>query len=1029
MNGKSQSIKSTKIFISTFLLIVGLLLNACNQSEQAAPNKEPLSEAAKRKKENALVGFEVYPGLEAQVFAAEPMVVNPTNMDIDAKGRVWVCEGINYRPKLNVGNDSVPEGDKIVILEDTNGDGKADESKTFYQGTDINVALGIAVFGNKVIVSASPNMFIFTDEDGDDKADKKEVLFTGVGGNQNDHGLHAVTFGPDGKFYFNFGNAGKQIKDKEGNDIKDQYGNVINDSGNPYRQGMLFRCKTDGSDLEVIGHNFRNIYEPAIDSYGGIWQTDNDDDGNKGVRVNYIIEKGNYGYKDEITGAGWKVMRTGMHEEIPKRHWHQNSPGVIPNLLYTGAGSPAGLTIYEGKLLPEIFQGQMIHADAGPNVVRAYPVKKKGAGFEASIQNIFKSTSDSWFRPIDVTVAPDGSLFVADWYDPGVGGHQAGDQEQGRIFRIAPTDTPYSFHEINVSTIDGAINALKSPNVAAKYMGWQALHKWGAEAEPALEKLLASDIAWEKARALWLLAKIEGNAKKYIEMALADENEDMQLTGLRIARSIQYPALDQVISKAIKSEHEALKREAAIALTYLPDNQIAGLWAQLAAQYKFNDRWMLEALGIASDRNPDACYTAWMKLIDNNWNTPQGQEIVWRLRSEKVLPHIASLLSHPAASKNMLDKYFRTLDFHNKNPKDGILTDIATIEHPQKDYIQELVINHISPEALLNNPSLKPILNEILANNMGNMKYIHWVKKYKLQDQKENLQAIMLNEPNSEIGIEATRLLKSQNGLGFFNTLLASDDETVISNTMTAMTHLGDDDSWEFMKTIVMNEEKPINIRKKAVKALGTGWVAEDKLLAMLEKNAIPEPLVTTAANTLLSAFKGSVRKMAANYLESNTEEGIPDINHLVALEGDALKGKVVYERLCSTCHQVNGAGIDFGPDLSEIGNKLSKDGLYAAIIYPDAGINFGYEGYVVSLKDGTRVVGYITSKTENELQIRQMGGINSTVNRNEVAKLEPLENSLMTSGLYRAMSEEEFTDLISYLQSLKGGNVIAAAN
>ena len=165
MNGKSQSIKSTKAFAPIILLITILSFYSCNQSKQAPSNNESLSEAAKRKKENALVGFEIYQGLEAQVFAAEPMVVNPTNMDIDAKGRVWVCEGINYRPKLNIGNDSVPEGDKIVILEDTDGDGKADESKTFYQGKDINVALGIAVFGNKVIVSASPNMLIFTDED------------------------------------------------------------------------------------------------------------------------------------------------------------------------------------------------------------------------------------------------------------------------------------------------------------------------------------------------------------------------------------------------------------------------------------------------------------------------------------------------------------------------------------------------------------------------------------------------------------------------------------------------------------------------------------------------------------------------------------------------------------------------------------------------------------------------------------------------------------------------------------------------
>jgi putative membrane-bound dehydrogenase-like protein len=954
------------------------------------------------------------------------MVVNPTNMDIDAKGRVWVCEGINYRPRLNVGNDTIPKGDKIVILEDTDGDGKADLSKTFYQGTDINTALGVAVFGNRVIVSASPNMYIFTDEDGDDKADKKEVLFTGIGGNQNDHGLHAVTFGPDGKFYFNFGNAGKQIKDKNGNDIKDTQGNTINNTGKPYRQGMLFRCNTDGTQLEVLGNNFRNIYEPAVDSYGAVWQTDNDDDGNKGVRVNYIIEKGNYGYTDEITGAGWKTIRTGMHEEIPKRHWYQNSPGVIPNLLYTGAGSPAGLTIYEGKLLPEIFQGEMIHADAGPNVVRAYPVKKEGAGFTASIQNIFKSTSDSWFRPIDVTIAPDGSLFIADWYDPGVGGHQAGDQQQGRIFRIAPSNTPYKFNNLDVSTTETAVTALKSPNIATRYIAWQALHNWGIEAEPALKQLLDTDTPWEKARALWLLANIEGKAKEYIDLALSDKNEDIRLTGLRIARSINYQDLASIISKAIQDESDALKREAAVSLTYLPADQIPALWAQIATQYKSNDRWMLEALGVAADKNPDACYTAWMQQNDNNWNTPAGQEIIWRVRSKNVLPHVAELISHPAASQAMLDKYFRALDFHEEAPKDELLVKIAEIDHPQKDHIQTLVVDHISAGALLKSSSLKTILDQVLTANMGNMKYINWVKKYNLSDQKSNLTAIMLNEPNSEVGIEASRLLKNQYGLGFFTELLKIQDETVIANTMTAMTQLGDDESWEFMKKITFDEAKPINVRKKAVIALGTGWVAEDRLLAMLQENEIPEPLVTTAANTLLSAYKGSVRKVAAQYLDSNGNDEMPDLNKLMAMEGDALKGKVVFEKLCSTCHQVDGIGISFGPDLSEIGNKLSKDGLYAAVIYPDAGINFGYEGYVANMKDGSRIVGYITSKTEHELQVRQMGGTTATIDRAQVQNLEALENSLMTSGLYRTMNDNEFTNLISYLQSLKGSKALA---
>ena len=108
-------------------------------------------------------GLETAAGLETKTFATAPMTMNITNMDIDAKGRVWVTEAINYRLMHNPENKGRAEGDRILILEDVDGDGKADKQKVFYQGKDVDAALGIAVMGNKVIVSASPNVFVFTD--------------------------------------------------------------------------------------------------------------------------------------------------------------------------------------------------------------------------------------------------------------------------------------------------------------------------------------------------------------------------------------------------------------------------------------------------------------------------------------------------------------------------------------------------------------------------------------------------------------------------------------------------------------------------------------------------------------------------------------------------------------------------------------------------------------------------------------------------------------------------------------------------
>ena len=202
---------------------------------------------------------------------------------MDERGRVWVCEVMNYRGHAL--EEAREEGDRILILEDTDGDGKADKSTVFYQGRDIDAALGICVLANErgereVIVSAAPNIWRFVDSDGDDKPDRKEAILTGTGKHQSDHSTHSVVFGPDGRYYWNFGNSGYAAHDSEGRLVYDQRGYPVADKlvaglaelwdplRLPYSGGMAFRMDRNGRRLDVLGHNFRNNYELVVDSFG-----------------------------------------------------------------------------------------------------------------------------------------------------------------------------------------------------------------------------------------------------------------------------------------------------------------------------------------------------------------------------------------------------------------------------------------------------------------------------------------------------------------------------------------------------------------------------------------------------------------------------------------------------------------------------------------------------------------------------------------------------------------------------------------
>lgn len=633
--------------------------------------KDPAGSSEARDPKNAVAGLDVAEGLQATLSQSEPIIKSLTNIDIDHRGRVWVCEVVNYRGHRN----DRPEGDRILILEDTNQDGIMDKTTVFYQGRDIDSALGLCVLGNRVLVSAAPYVLEFVDEDGDDVPDRKTAILTKTGEPQHDHSVHSFVFGPDGKLYFNFGNTGKQLCDKNGNPIKDRWGRDINDSGRPYRQGMVFRCNEDLSDMEVLGHNFRNNYEVAVDSFGALWQSDNDDDGNRATRINFVMEFGNYGYVDELTGAGWQVERANWEKEIPERHWHLNDPGVVPTMLLTGAGSPTGITVYEGDLLPKRFQNEVIHCDAGPNVVRAYPTTKDGAGYTATIENLLVGTRDRWFRPADVCVAPDGSLFVSDWYDPGVGGHHMEDMHRGRLFRLAPPNTKYVVPEYDYSTPEGATMALMNPNNSVRYLAYKSLVGMGGAAKPAVEKLAKHENPRMRARALWVLAKIADPAA-VVEQALADADSDVRCTGIRIARQAGL-ATKTYMSKVLADSEANVLREGAIALREDTSPEMPAYWLTLASLYDGKDRWYLESLGIAATDRWDECLTMLQAKPLSNSKAMEG--IIWRARGKHAAGMQAALLKQDSITEESVPALFRALDFQDRESRETALKSLLNL--------------------------------------------------------------------------------------------------------------------------------------------------------------------------------------------------------------------------------------------------------------------------------------------------------------------------------------------------------------
>jgi putative membrane-bound dehydrogenase-like protein len=937
------------------------------------------------------------------------MLINPTNIDVDSKGRVWVLEAYNYRPGIN-GNPTNPQGDRIVILEDTDGDGQADNRKIFYQSPEINSPLGIAVLDSMVIVSQSPYIWRMFDDNRDGKADRKEVMFSGIGGDQHDHGAHAFTFGPDGKLYFNIGNEGKQLLDAKGNPVLDQDGDPIGPK--KYRQGMVFRCNLDGSQVEVLGHNFRNNYEVAVDSYGGLWQSDNDDDGNKGVRINAVFEHGNYGYVDEMTGEGWNVNRTNIEKEIPLRHWHLNDPGVIPNLLQTGAGSPTGMIIYEGNLLPSKFQNQMIHTDAGPNVVRSYATTPWGAGYEARINNLITSR-DQWFRPADVAAAPDGSLFVADWYDPGVGGHQAGDQAKGRIYRIAPKDHAYKKTKFDLSTPESAFKALENPNLEIRFLAFQALKKMGVKAEPVLENAFnTNENPRFRARAFWILNQ-GPRSNEFIAKAFDQANPNLKMMAIRAAKQKPFTEWSALAAKAVKDQHASVRRELAIALRHLSGDEVNQIWATLAMRHGGTDRWFLEALGIGADGNWEERFAAYLALKPEK--SKGYADVVWRARTEKALPALIELLGN---TKSLA--YFRALDFMPGEQKSEALFGLITGKFATDLSAQIEAIRHMKPEYIASHPDVKSVLISLLKQTNGKQ-YLELVDYYQLKEESPRVLGMIIARTESSKAGQV--LYNLPGGAELIRSTFLSSKEAEQLALIETLRYQGKTESAQLLFEAMTNVKCSKVVQMQAARVIGNAYPTEEFVLDLLEKKKINPAYIPLVVESLQKAWRKSIRMKANSYLDKHQIESKkqhPTVAELVKMSGDAVKGKVVFTNSCAMCHVVNAEGIELGPKLSEIGSKLSKEGLYMSVLYPNAGIGFGYETFEVKTKSGDSYQGIIVSKNETDIVLRIPGGMTKSFKTSALKSWKQLPESLMPEGLADGMSTKELVDLMDYLYTLK---------
>jgi len=322
-------------------------------------------------------------------------------------------------------------------------------------------------------------------------------------------------------------------------------------------------------------------------------------------------------------------------------------------------------------------------------------------------------------------------------------------------------------------------------------------------------------------------------------------------------------------------------------------------------------------------------------------------------------------------------------------------------------------------------PKLKAAVLRHLKTLEGKPEYVTLVKKLKVEGVESELLRLAVSQPDSTTGVSAAELLLDLRQTQQFIELIQGKDETAAASAVAVLGRVGNVAALELLKPLVTDPRYSRAVRTAAAAAVGRNLIGQRYLLERVVANELSPDLTFAVANALFSSPSEEIRQQAAKHLKlPAAAEGIslPPVAELVRRTGNAARGQTLFKTTatCVKCHKVRGEGKEVGPDLSEIGSKLSREAMFVSILDPSAGVSHNYESYTAVLASGNVVTGIVVSRNDAQITLRNAEAIDKTYEMDEVEELIKSNVSIMPADLQKTMTASDLVDIVAFMASLK---------